>query len=327
MAAICNGMAYDGLFRASGATFLVFADYCRPSIRLAALAKLPVTYIFTHDSVGVGEDGPTHQPVETVSALRLIPNLDVIRPADAEETAASFVAALERTDGPTLLALSRQDLPHLGFASAKARRDGVFRGGYILKKESAALTAIVLATGSEVQHAVAAAKDQPGVRIVSLPCFERFDRQPQAYRDEVLPPVVHQTHRHRGRASPGCGGNTSAPRARSSASTASAFPPRATPSSRSSASHPRRWRRRSRRLEETHRQTAAECERESGELQRGERLAEQNPGEHEGADRPDHADHAGGGGAGPLNPPAQEIRRHHRADNREQQAEVPGRPG
>jgi transketolase len=188
MGAICNGMAYDGLFHASGATFLVFADYCRPSIRLAALAKLPVTYIFTHDSVGVGEDGPTHQPVETVSALRLIPNLDVIRPADAEETAASFVAALERVDGPTLLALSRQDLPHLGFVSAKTRRDGVFRGGYILKKETAPLTAIVLATGSEVQHAVAATKDQPGVRVVSLPCFERFDRQPAAYRDEVLPP-------------------------------------------------------------------------------------------------------------------------------------------
>jgi transketolase len=166
----------------------VFADYCRPSIRLAALAKLPVTYIFTHDSVGVGEDGPTHQPVETVSGLRVIPNLDVIRPADAEETAAAFVAAVERVDGPTVLALSRQDLPHLGFASAKARRDGVIRGGYILKKESGPLNAIVLATGSEVQHAVAAAKDQPGVRVVSLPCLERFDRQPQAYRDEVLPP-------------------------------------------------------------------------------------------------------------------------------------------
>ena len=188
MAAICNGIAYDGLFRASGATFLVFADYCRPSLRLAALAKLPVTYIFTHDSVGVGEDGPTHQPVETVSGLRVIPNLDVIRPADAEETAAAFVAALERRDGPTVLALSRQDLPHLGLASAKVRRDGVFRGGYILKKETAPLSAIVLATGSEVQHAVAAAANDPGVRVVSLPCFERFDRQPSAYRDEVLPP-------------------------------------------------------------------------------------------------------------------------------------------
>ena len=188
MAALCNGIAYDGLFRASGATFLVFADYCRPSIRLAALAGLPVTYIFTHDSVGVGEDGPTHQPVETISGLRVIPNLDVIRPADAEETAASFVAALERTDGPTLLALSRQDLPHLGLASVQTRRDGVFHGGYILKQETAPLTAIVIATGSEVQHAVAAAQDQPGVRVVSLPCFERFDRQSQEYRDSVLPP-------------------------------------------------------------------------------------------------------------------------------------------
>lgn len=188
MAALCNGIAYDGLFRASGATFLVFADYCRPSIRLAALAGLPVTYIFTHDSVGVGEDGPTHQPVETISGLRVIPNLDVIRPADAEETAASFVAALERIDGPTLLALSRQDLPHLGLASVQTRRDGVFHGGYILKHETAPLTAIVIATGSEVQHAVAAAQDQPGVRVVSLPCFERFDRQSQEYRDSVLPP-------------------------------------------------------------------------------------------------------------------------------------------
>jgi transketolase len=104
MGAICNGIAYDGLFLASGATFLVFADYCRPSIRLAALAKLPVTYIFTHDSVGVGEDGPTHQPVETVSGLRVIPNLDVIRPGDAEEAAAAFAAAFSRNDGPTLLA-------------------------------------------------------------------------------------------------------------------------------------------------------------------------------------------------------------------------------
>jgi len=189
MAAICNGIAYDGLFHASAATFLVFADYCRPSIRLAALAKLPVTYIFTHDSVGVGEDGPTHQPVETVSSLRLIPNLDVIRPADAEETAAAFVAALERTSGPTLLALSRQDVPHLGCASVQTRRQGVMRGGYILKRESGPLTAIVLATGSEVQHALAAAQDQTGVRVVSLPCFERFDRQPAAYRDDVLPPA------------------------------------------------------------------------------------------------------------------------------------------
>ncbi len=187
MGVICNGLAYDGLFLASGATFLVFADYCRPSIRLAALAKLPVTYIFTHDSVGVGEDGPTHQPVETVSGLRVIPNLDVIRPGDAEEAAAAFAAAFSRKDGPTLLALSRQDLPHQGIASAAIRRTGTLKGGYILVKETAALEAIVIATGSEVQHAVEGAKGKPGVRVVSLPCFERFDRQDAAYRESVLP--------------------------------------------------------------------------------------------------------------------------------------------
>lgn len=189
MGAICNGIAYDGLFLPSGATFLVFADYCRPSIRLAALSKLPVSYIFTHDSVGVGEDGPTHQPVETVSGLRVIPNLDVIRPGDAEETAAAFASAFSRADGPTLLALSRQDLPLLGFVSAATRREGTLKGGYVLVKETAPLEAIVLATGSEVQHAVEGAKGKPGVRVVSLPCFEIFDRQPQSYRDEVLPPA------------------------------------------------------------------------------------------------------------------------------------------
>ena len=187
MGAICNGIAYDGLFLPSGATFLVFADYCRPSIRLAALAKLPVTYIFTHDSVGVGEDGPTHQPVETVSALRLIPNLDVFRPADVEETAAAFAAAFSRPDGPTLLALSRQDLPILGFASAAARREGTLKGGYILVRETAPLEAIVISTGSEIQWALEGAKGHPGVRVVSLPCFERFDRQDPAYRESVLP--------------------------------------------------------------------------------------------------------------------------------------------
>src|SRR5260370_15861631 len=124
MCAILNGIAYDGIFRPSGATFLVFADYCRPSIRLAALAKLPVLYIFTHDSVGVCEDGPTHEPVETVSALRLLPNLDVFRPADPEETAGAFVGALERIDGPTLLALSRQNLPGLSETSVEVARKG-----------------------------------------------------------------------------------------------------------------------------------------------------------------------------------------------------------
>jgi transketolase len=187
MGAICNGIAYDGLFLASGATFLVFADYCRPSIRLAALAKLPVTYIFTHDSVGVGEDGPTHQPVETVSGLRVIPNLDVIRPADSEEAAAAFAAAFSRADGPTLLALSRQDLPHQGHLSAAARREGTLKGAYVLVKETATLEAIVIATGSEVQWAVEAAKGKPGVRVVSMPSMEIFDRQDAAYRESVLP--------------------------------------------------------------------------------------------------------------------------------------------
>jgi transketolase len=191
MGAILNGIAYDGIFRASGATFLVFADYLRPSIRLAALSHLPVMYIFTHDSIGVGEDGPTHQPVETVSALRLIPNLDVIRPGDAEETVGAFVAALERKDGPTLLALTRQDIPFLGFAPAQTRREGVAKGAYILVKETEELDTIILATGSEVQLAVEAAKTLGGgTRVVSIPCTERFDRQSAEYREEVLPSSV-----------------------------------------------------------------------------------------------------------------------------------------
>jgi len=188
MGAILNGIAYDGLFRASGATFLVFSDYCRPSIRLAAISHLPVIYIFTHDSVGVGEDGPTHQPVETVSALRCIPNLDVIRPGDPEETAGAFVASIERANGPTLIALSRQAIPALNAIPVEARREGVLKGGYVAIKEEGALKTIILATGSELHHAVAAAKTLgQGVRVVSMPCFERFDRQPAEYRESVLP--------------------------------------------------------------------------------------------------------------------------------------------
>jgi transketolase len=188
MGAICNGIAYDGLFRASGATFLVFADYLRGAIRLAALAGLPVTYIFTHDSVGVGEDGPTHQPVETVSGLRVIPNLDVIRPGDAEETAGAWVVAMHRSDGPTALILTRQTIPLMNELSVAARRDGVMRGGYIARRETGALTAILLSCGSELQHAMAAAAVLgDGVRVVSMPCFERFDRQRPEYRESVLP--------------------------------------------------------------------------------------------------------------------------------------------
>lgn len=193
MAAINNGVAYDGLFRPSCATFLVFADYSRPSMRLAALSRLPVIYIYTHDSVGVGEDGPTHQPIETVSALRLIPGLDVIRPADPEETAGAFAAALERIEGPTLLALTRQNVPMLNGIPVEVRRNGVLKGGYIAIKETAELTHILLGAGSELQHAVAAAKViGAGARVVSMPSFERFNRQPEEYRNEVLPPSVRK---------------------------------------------------------------------------------------------------------------------------------------
>jgi len=188
MCAIMNGISYHGIFRASGATFLVFTDYCRPSIRLAALSKLPNIYIFTHDSIGVGEDGPTHEPVETVASVRVMPQLDVIRPADPEETAGAFVAAAERTDGPTLLALTRQTVPILNEIDVKLRREGVLRGGYIAKKETGKLDLILLSCGSELQHALAAAKELGnGTRVVSMPCFERFERQPESYRTEVLP--------------------------------------------------------------------------------------------------------------------------------------------
>ena len=189
MAGILNGIAYDGIFHASGATFLVFSDYCRPSIRIAALSHLPVVYIFTHDSVGVGEDGPTHQPVETVAALRAIPNLDVIRPANPAETAGAFAAAFGRKDGPTLLALSRQVLPTLRQIPEEDAREGTLRGGYIARREPAALELILMASGSELHIAMEAAENLgSGVRVVSLPCFERFERQSGEYRDSVLPP-------------------------------------------------------------------------------------------------------------------------------------------
>nr|ABZ08456.1 putative transketolase, thiamine diphosphate binding domain protein [uncultured marine microorganism HF4000_APKG3D20] len=188
MGAIVNGFGYYGIFRASGATFAVFSDYMRPSVRLAALAGLPIFHVWTHDSVGVGEDGPTHQPVETISALRLIPNLDVIRPGDPEETAAAFVAAIQRTDGPTGLILTRQGVPNLNEISIAERRAGVLRGGYVARREQGELELIILASGSELSLALAAA-DELGdtVRVVSMPCMERFDRQDEQYRSEVLP--------------------------------------------------------------------------------------------------------------------------------------------
>jgi transketolase len=188
MCAIMNGISYHGIFRASGATFLVFTDYCRASIRLAALSKLPNIYIFTHDSIGVGEDGPTHEPVETVSSVRIMPQIDVIRPADPEETAGAFAAAAQRIDGPTLLALTRQVVPILNDIDVKLRREGVARGGYIAKKEKGKLDLIIMSCGSELQHALAAAKELgDGARVVSMPCFERFNRESEKYREEVLP--------------------------------------------------------------------------------------------------------------------------------------------
>lgn len=191
MGAIMNGVACDGVFKISGATFLTFSDYMRPSVRIAALSKLPVFYIWTHDSVGVGEDGPTHQPIEHVMSLRAIPNLDVIRPADAEETAGAYAAAIERADGPTALILSRQNLPLLTDSTVAERREGTLKGGYVLRREKGELKLILLATGSEVQHAVkAAAELGDGVRVVSLPCWERFERQSAEYRESVLPSKV-----------------------------------------------------------------------------------------------------------------------------------------
>ncbi len=193
MCSIMNGVAYDGIFRPSGATFLVFADYCRPAIRLAALSHLPVIYVFTHDSVGVGEDGPTHQPVETVAGLRVIPNLDVIRPADPEETAGAFVAALQKKSGPTLIALTRQAVPIYNDIPVATRREGVAKGAYIAVKETGPLEVILLSAGSELAHAIAAAKTLGGgARVVSVPCFERFAQQSAEYRESVLPNAVRK---------------------------------------------------------------------------------------------------------------------------------------
>jgi transketolase len=188
MGAIVNGIGYYGIFRPSGATFAVFADYMRGSVRLSALVGLPIFHIWTHDSVGVGEDGPTHQPVETTSGLRVIPNLDVIRPADPEETAGAFVAALQRVDGPTGLILTRQNVPNLNSISVSDRRNGVLKGGYLARKEEGELELIILASGSELSLALEAAdKLGQGVRVVSMPCMERFDRQDADYKESVLP--------------------------------------------------------------------------------------------------------------------------------------------
>jgi transketolase len=191
MGAILNGIALHGGTRPYGGTFLVFSDYMRPAVRLAALMKLPVTYVWTHDSIGLGEDGPTHQPVEHLTALRAIPGLDVVRPADANETAWAWRCALEHTDRPTALALSRQALPTLD-RSTLASAEGTAKGGYILAEASTAQPAVILVgTGSEVQLCLTArerleAEGTP-TRVVSMPCQEWFDAQDEAYRESVLP--------------------------------------------------------------------------------------------------------------------------------------------
>jgi len=194
MGAVLNGMALHGGVRPFGGTFLVFADYMRPAIRLAALMDQPVIYVFTHDSVWVGEDGPTHQPVEHMLALRAIPGLAVIRPADANETAAAWTVALERTTGPTALLLSRQGLPVLKGAG-EIGTEGVARGAYVLSDaESGAPAVVVIGTGGEVTLAVDAAAELAGrgieARVVSMPSWELFAEQSEDYRRQVLPPAI-----------------------------------------------------------------------------------------------------------------------------------------
>jgi transketolase len=188
MAAIMNGMALHGGFIPYGGTFLTFSDYSRNAIRMAALMKQRVIHVFTHDSIGLGEDGPTHQSVEQVPSLRIIPQLDVWRPADRLETLVAWVSAIERNDGPAALCLSRQNLPRVsGDISAGTIR----RGGYVLSDVDSP-RAIIIGTGSETAIALEAKRLLAGqgipVRVVSMPCTNVFDRQPQTYQDSVLPP-------------------------------------------------------------------------------------------------------------------------------------------
>jgi transketolase len=196
MGGAANGLAYHGGFIPYTGTFLNFSDYMRGSVRLAALSGLHVIYVWTHDSVGLGEDGPTHEPVEHYAALRAMPNLWFMRPGDANETAAAWALAVERRDGPIALALTRQKLPTLP-GTAEGARAGVARGGYVLREASGGKPGLILiGTGSELQLAFAAAEalEAEGTpsRVVSLPCWELFDRQDQAYRDSVLPPDVRK---------------------------------------------------------------------------------------------------------------------------------------
>jgi transketolase len=194
MGSIVNGVAaHGGCTKPYGSTFLIFSDYMRPAVRLSALMELPVVWAWTHDSVGLGEDGPTHQPVETYAALRAIPHLWFVRPADANETAVAWKIALERTDGPVALSLSRQKVPTLD-RSELAAASGLERGAYTLWESSSSPDLILIGTGAEVGLALAAgrqiATDGTAVRVVSMPCWELFEQQADDYRDDVLPPDV-----------------------------------------------------------------------------------------------------------------------------------------
>jgi transketolase len=196
MGAISNGLAVHGGMRPFCATFLVFSDYMRPSVRMAALMGVPVVFVWTHDSIGLGGDGPTHQPIEHLASLRLIPDLHVIRPADGPETAEAWRAALRRTDGPTALALSRQELPPLD-RDERNSAAGLHRGAYVMAEASGEgdPELILIATGSELWLALAAReeleqREEVRTRVVSMPCWELFEQQPQSYQDQVLPPQV-----------------------------------------------------------------------------------------------------------------------------------------
>ncbi len=187
MGAMLNGMQLHGGLRVFGSTFLVFSDYMRPTIRLAALMRQPVVFVFTHDSVYVGEDGPTHQPVEHAESLRLIPNVEVYRPADAVEAALAWVEALKRKDGPTVLLFTRQNVPVL----EREEKVDLSRGAYVIKREKNPLSAVILASGSEVSLALEAAQKLEergrGVRVVSVPNRELFLRQDAGYQEAVAP--------------------------------------------------------------------------------------------------------------------------------------------
>jgi len=192
MSAIMNGIVLHGGFIPYGATFLVFSDYARNALRMAALMKVQSIFVYTHDSIGLGEDGPTHQAVEQIPTLRMIPDMELWRPCDAVETAVSWKAAIERRDGPTCLVLSRQNLKHQ--ARSAEQIENIARGGYVLRDCDGPPEVIIIATGSEIELAVAAceseALEDEKVRVVSMPSTTRFDRQPQDYRDSVLPPSV-----------------------------------------------------------------------------------------------------------------------------------------